>query len=108
MNSLRPRPLPLLSSRILFGNSNGAVQTTAIAGGMRYSSTEAAAASTAATTSTASTVRVPTTQAKTTEKQDKAKLKADHGERVWVHNHIVDNFTLYSLKPELDVRLPHR
>ncbi|KAK4149521.1 hypothetical protein C8A00DRAFT_37893, partial [Chaetomidium leptoderma] len=109
MNSLRP--LPLLSSRFIL-SSNGA-RTAAI--GVRHASTEAATAATAAAAAAAPappTVPVPAARdrAVVAKKGNPAKERANrratpppnHGERLWVYNHMVANFTVYSTTPEME------
>ena len=95
MNSLRP--LPLLSSRlVLLGSSNGA-QT--IATGVRHASTKAAI-----TAPTKTKAPAPAKKVKKPSGKEPTPYPPGHGERFWVHNHIVSDFTLYSLTPELRVR----
>ncbi|KAH6636118.1 transcriptional regulation of mitochondrial recombination-domain-containing protein [Chaetomium tenue] len=99
MNTLRP--LPLLSSRLLF--SNGARTTTI---GVRYASTEAATA-TATTTAPTEAASVPAIQGESNSKKPgghrpRSIPPPGHAERIWVHNHFLANHIIYSFTPEMN------
>jgi hypothetical protein len=108
MNTLRPLPLPLLSTRLLF--SNGSRTTTTI--GVRYSSTEAATATTTtpAPVEAAEVTSVPAIQGEEgivkklgQPHRPRSVPPPGHAERIWVHNHFLANHIIYSLTPEMNV-----
>ncbi|KAK4039217.1 transcriptional regulation of mitochondrial recombination-domain-containing protein [Parachaetomium inaequale] len=113
MNSLRP--LPLLSSRLqVFSNAARTTTTTTIGVVVRrHASTEAAeaaAASVPAPPAAAATVAgVPATAvggaqriSKKGPHRSRSVMPPGHAERIWVHNHIMANHTVYSLTPEMN------
>ncbi|KAK4106138.1 hypothetical protein N658DRAFT_490741 [Parathielavia hyrcaniae] len=101
MHSLRPHPSPLLA-RLLFGTN--AARTVVV--GARHASTEAAVATPEQSVSVPVPVPALTTEPTDGEPKQGGRRSRGipppgHGERLWVYNHIVDNFTIYSMTPAL-------
>lgn len=115
MNCLRPHappslPRPLLGRLVLFGGTSTSTSTstsvnTGVGRGGALCTPAAAAAAAAATLGVRHISKKAKEKAKKLEAAQKCAPPPGHGERFWVFNHIEANYVVYSMTPEMRVRV---